>query len=72
MLTGYFSLGRRPGGEWRIRDIGQNILQSPQLSADPVVKMRSRLSVPFAVQRQLQCFVMTTEWLPLGISVNTL
>jgi hypothetical protein len=28
MLTGYLSLGRRPGGKWRIRDTGQNILQS--------------------------------------------
>ena len=28
VLTEYLSLGRRTGGEWRIRDIGQNDVQS--------------------------------------------
>ena len=26
MLTGYLSLERRPGGDWGIHDIGQNVL----------------------------------------------
>jgi hypothetical protein len=56
----------------RIRDIGQNILQSPQYTAGPSVQKRTRLASPSQYKNSCSVFVPTIKWLALDFSAHTL
>jgi hypothetical protein len=64
--------GRRPDATGRIRDIGQNVSQSLQLTADSSVQMRNRWASPLQYWGIGSGFVMTTERLALDLSARSL
>ena len=45
MLTGHLSLGLRPGCDWAIRDIGQNVLQYSSKKKAAAATVTSTFSV---------------------------
>ena len=61
MSTGYLSLGRRSGGGWANTWRWTEGFRMPAVSRWPKCPNENQIVIPFPVQRQLFCFVETTE-----------
>ena len=61
VLTGYLSLGRRSGGDWEKTRHWTKHFRIPAVNRWPKCPNEYQTVIPFPVQRQLLCFVKTTE-----------
>jgi hypothetical protein len=72
VLTGYFTLGRRQGGEWENVWHWTQHFTMPAINSWPKCPNKNQMSIPFSTQRELLCFCYSNWTVSTGSFLLTL